>query len=148
MGYENKTIERFAGYDAEINTKGVFILILNILIIVSITIIIGELTTLVSPLHLSPFKVITSLIILFSFFSILITVYTITPYLNSYKKFFWLFNSIANSNKKEDEEKDIDSQIYDLEKGLKRKHKGVKMALLINFIQLLFLTYIAYIIVF
>lgn len=148
MGYENKTIERFAGYDAEINTKGVFILILNILIIVSIIIIIGELTTLVSPLHLSPFKVITSLIILFSFFSILITVYTITPYLNSYKKFFWLFNSIANSNKKEDEEKDIDSQIYDLEKGLKRKHKGVKMALLINFIQLLFLTYIAYIIVF
>ncbi|WP_106794288.1 hypothetical protein [Aquimarina sp. Aq78] len=148
MGYENKTIERFAGYDAEINTKGVFILILNILIIVSITIIIGELTTLVSPLHLSPFKVITSLIILFSFFSILITVYTITPYLNSYKKFFWFFNSIANSNKKEEEKKDIDSQIYDLEKGLKRKHKGVKMALLINFIQLLFLTYIAYIIVF
>ncbi|WP_074407639.1 MULTISPECIES: hypothetical protein [Aquimarina] len=150
MGYEKKikTIERFSGYDAEINTKGVFILILNILIIVSIIIIIGELTTLVSPLHLSPFKVITSLILLFSIFSILITVYTITPYLNSYKKSFWSFNGIANSCKKKEIKQDVNSQINDLEKGLKRKHQGVKMALLINVIQLLFLTYITYIIVF
>lgn len=147
MGYENKTIEQFAGYDAEINTKGVFILALNMLIIISIIIIIGELTTLVSPLHLSPFKIIIGLILLFSIFSILITVYTITPYLDAYKKPFWFFNGIANSNKKEEDKKDINSQINDLEKGLKRKHKGVKMALLLNFIQLLFLTYIAYVIV-
>ncbi|PKV52830.1 hypothetical protein ATE84_4958 [Aquimarina sp. MAR_2010_214] len=143
-----KTIERFDGHNAEINTKGVFILALNVLIIISVTIITSDLTAFVSPLHLSLFKLITSLIILFSIFSILITVYTITPHSSPYKKFFWFFNGIANSNNKEDEQKDIDNQVSDLEKGLKRKHKGVKMALLINFIQLLFLTYITYIIVF
>ncbi len=147
MGYEKKikTIEQFDGHDTEINIKGILILVLNIFIIVSIITLIGELATLVSPLHLSPLKVITSLILLFSIFSILITVYTITPHLNSSKKSFSFFNGIANNHKKEDVKQDIKSQINDLEKGLKRKHLIVKMALLINVIQLLFLTYITYI---
>ncbi|EZH73789.1 hypothetical protein ATO12_17810 [Aquimarina atlantica] len=147
MGYEKKikTIEHFEGHDNEINIKGILILVLNIFIIVSIITLIGELATLVSPLHLSPLKVVTSLILLFSIFSILITVYTITPYLNSSKKSFLFFNNIPNSHKKEETTQDIKSQINDLEKGLKRKHQVVKMALLINIIQLLFLTYITYI---
>ncbi len=143
MGYEKKikTIEQFDRHDTEINIKGILILVLNVFIIVSIITLIGELATLVSPLHLSPLKVVTGLILLFSIFSILITVYTISPHLNAYKKSFSFFDSIEDTRIKQD----IQSQINDLEKSLKRKHQIIKIALLINSIQLLFLTYITYI---
>lgn len=86
------------------------------------------------------------------------TILAIIPYLDSNKKSFWFFNDIANRSHQSfleeidvqtqnEEESDINNQIYYLAKGLKKKHRKIKISLIINMIQFAFLILIAFIII-
>lgn len=159
MNYEKKIkiIERFDGYYAEINNKGSFILAFNTLIISGFLIGITDLITLIPCYELTKFKIAISVIILLSILSMVFTIFSIIPYLDSCKTSFWFFNDIANrkkedflkeinAQKKSEEKKDLENQIYYLAIGLKAKHKKIKTALIFNLLQMLLLIYITYLI--
>ena len=161
MEIENKLkiIERFDGYFSGINNKGAFVLALNTLIISGFLIGIKDLKELILCYEQFLFAISTAITVLLSIASMIITISAIIPYLNSNKESFWFFNDVANRkledfkneiDKQDDEllKNDINEQIYYLAKGLKKKHQKIRVALILNFVQMFFIGFIAYIILF
>ena len=143
-----KIIDRFDIYYSGINNKGAFILTINTLIISGFLIGIKDLKSMVNYNDICLFNYIVGLIIVLSLVSMIITIIAIIPYLNSSNSSLWFFNDIANRelsqlksdiNSASDEflDNDLNEQIYYLATGLKKKHKRIRCALILNFIQMI-----------
>lgn len=154
-----KIIERYDGYFSGINNKGAFVLALNTLIISGFLIGIKSLKELISNCETFVFEITVGATISLSLASMLYTISAIIPYLNSNEKSFWFFNDVAkrtleefkNEIDKQDNESlenDINVQIFYLARSLKRKHEKIRIALIINFIQMFLIGLITYIILF
>jgi len=161
MESENKIkmLDRYDNYYNWINNKGSFILALNTMIISGFFIGFNNMLPLITQCEMSLFKILIGLIILLSLVAIFIVILAIIPFLNSDKKSFWFFNDVANrelgsfvkeidNQTNEEIITDLNSQLYYLAKGLKRKHCKIKIALILNIIQLFIIGIIAFLIVF
>jgi hypothetical protein len=159
MEAENKIkiIERFDAYYSGINNKGAFILAINTFVISGMLIGLKDLQSMISCNEINVFKILIGLIIFLSLASMILTISAIIPYLNSDKKSLWFFNDVANRNKEEflneietqteeAQNADINEQIHYLSLGLKRKHNKIRVALILNFIQMFLLGFLTYLI--
>jgi hypothetical protein len=152
-----KIIERYDGYYSGINNKGAFILAINTFVISGMLIGLKDLLSMVSCNEIIVFKILIGLIIFLSLTSIIFTILAILPYLNSNKTSIWFFNDVANRSldellieideqDKESQNRDINEQIHFISLGLKKKHKKIKIALILNFIQMFLLGFLTYLI--
>lgn len=149
-----KIIERFDSYFSGINNKGAFLLAFNTFLIGAFIIGYKDLIDLVERQYECGFNLTIGLLITCSITSMIFTIISIIPYLDSNetsgRKSNWFFNDIATNNKEaffnsinnsseDDTITDLNNQIFELAKGLRKKHLFVKVALIFNLIEIILL---------
>lgn len=165
LEFKFKLIERFDGYYAEINNKGAFLLAFNTFIIGSLLISYKDLVEIIEWNKKSHFSILLGIILLMSLSSMFFTIRAIMPYLKSKKdgdnvyKSFMFFKNIAEYDQSAyvsmmsnfqglDISRELSIQVHNLSTGLHFKHKLVRVALIINIVQLFVLLPIVYLILF
>jgi hypothetical protein len=154
-----KIIERFDTYYSGINNKGAFILAINTLIISGVLIGFSDLSAMITCSERNIFEILVTLIMVLSISSMIITIIAIIPYLKSTGSSVWFFNDVAKKSlvgfkalmqelSAEGLNSDLDEQIHYLASGLRLKHLRVKVALILNIIQMLLLLVLTYLLVF
>ena len=156
-----KIIERFDSYYSGINNKGAFLLAFNTFLIGAFIVGYKEILDLITCCERCFFNLLIGIILLLSILSMIYTIIAIKPYLKSSEvgqsKSNWFFNDIALENKQDffdringtsDKQQidDLNNQIYELSKGLRKKHKLIKTALTLNLIEIIVLIPIIYLI--
>ncbi|WMJ74750.1 DUF5706 domain-containing protein [Cytophagaceae bacterium ABcell3] len=149
-----KIIERFDFYYSGINNKGAFILAFNTFLIGAFLVGHKDLTTLIGCRFKYEFNLIIGLLMICSITSMIFTIISMIPYLDSKgvddRKSNWFFNDIAtddketffdriNSQKNDDTIIDLNNQIFELSRGLRKKHRFTKVALIFNLIEVFLL---------
>lgn len=142
-----KIIERFDCYYAGINNKGIFILTFNTFLIGAFIAGYDSLIKSIDCAYLPAAKILIALALLMTVVSQILSVFSIIPYMGSDKinKSNWFFNDIATLKKEdfiekidsvsvEHQTKDINTQIYYLATGLRKKHWLIKLSLISNLI--------------
>jgi len=156
-----KIIERFDSYFSGINNKGSFLLAFNTFLIGVFFVGYNDLLGIIACYEKLIFNVLMGLIMTSSIISMIFTIIAIIPYLKSAKisneKSNWFFNDIAteekdlfieriNNTTSEQQILDLNNQIFELAKGLRKKHRLIKIALIINFIEVVLLVPVIYLI--
>ena len=152
---------RFDSYYSGINNKGAFLLAFNTFLIGAFLFVYKNILEMITCCERYVFNMLIGLILLLSVISMVLTIISIKPYIRPSKirtnKSNWFFNDIALENKEEffdrinnttlkEQETDLNNQIFELSKGLRRKYKLIKSALTINLIGVIILLPIIYII--
>lgn len=154
-----KIIDRYDLYYEGTNNKSSFLLAFNTFLIGALLIGYKDLNEQIGCYEKGIFNIIISLIFILSITSMLITIFSIIPYLKKGKTKSALFfidiseskencNDLLNNISQEKLEEDISNQIYVLAKGLKKKYSLLKTALILNIFELLFLIPVIYFIIF
>ena len=149
-----KIIERFDTYFSGINNKGAFLLAFNTFLIGAFLVGYKDFINLIDCQLKYGFNLMIGLLMVCSIISMVLTIIPMFPYLNSKekndKKSNWFFNDIATDDKEmfyerinkstvNDNINDLNNQIFVLSKGLRKKHRLVKVALLFNLIEIIIL---------
>ena len=149
-----KIIERFDSYFSGINNKGAFLLAFNTFLIGAFVVGYRDLINLVDCQYKCEFTLMIGLLMTFSIIAMALTIISMIPYLVSKgadnKKSNWFFNDIASDDKEtfvtrinnsteDDILSDLNNQIFELSKGLQKKHRFVKVALISNLIGIILL---------
>lgn len=145
-----KIIERFDLYFSGINNKGAFLLAFNTFLIGAFLVGYTNLINLIGCQFKCEFNLMIGLLMLCSITSMVFTIISMIPYLDSKgtdRKSNWFFNDIATDDKEvffdrinnsleNDTINDLNNQIFELSKGLRKKHQFVKVALIFNLIEI------------
>jgi len=149
-----KIIERFDSYYSGINNKGAFLLAFNTFLIGAFLVGYKDLINLIECRFKCEFNLMIGLIMICSITSMVFTIISMIPYLDSKgttgRKSNWFFNDIATDDKEifferinnsleNDTINDLNNQIFELSKGLRKKHQFVKVALIFNLIEIILL---------
>lgn len=147
-------IKRFDTFFSGINNKGAFLLAFNTFLIGAFLMGYKDFISFVNCDFKLAFKLIIGLLMLCSVVSMIITIISMIPYLDSNetngRKSNWFFNDIATEEKEVFFDRinntsdtcntnDLNNQIFELARGLKKKHYFVKVALVLNLIQIILL---------
>lgn len=145
-----KIIERFDSYFSGINNKGAFLLAFNTFLIGAFIVGYKDLINTIGCQYKCEFNLLIGLLVACSITSMVFTIISMIPYLDSKgvgdRKSNWFFNDIATDDKETFFDRinnsleseiitDLNNQIFELAKGLKRKHRIVKIALIFNLIE-------------
>lgn len=149
-----KIIERFDSYYSGINNKGAFLLAFNTFLIGAFIVGYKDLIKLIECQYICGFNLMIGSLMICSIASMILTIISMIPYLDSKptgdRKSNWFFNDIAveekdvfidriNNTYEDDNVSDLNNQIFELSKGLRKKHQFVKVALIINIVEILLL---------
>lgn len=147
-------IKRFDTFFSGINNKGAFLLAFNTFLIGAFLMGYNDFICSIKCDFKLAFNLMIGFLMLCSIVSMILTIVSMIPYLDSKetngRKSNWFFNDIAtedkqaffdriNSTSNTDNTNDLNNQIYELSKGLKKKHCFVKVALIFNLIQIILL---------
>lgn len=158
-----KIIERFDSYYSGINNKGAFLLAFNTFLLGAFIVGYKDLIDIVGCKCICVFNLMIGILMLCSIISMIYTIISMIPYLDSKtnddRKSVWFFNDIATDDKKvfferidnskeEETTADLNNQIFELSKGLRKKHLFVKIALIFNLIEIILLIPIIVLILF
>lgn len=158
-----KIIERFDSYYSGINNKGAFLLAFNTFLLGSFIVGYKDLINIIGSLYICVFNLMIGILMICSIISMIYTIISMIPFLdsksNDERKSVWFFNDIAtedkivlferiDNSKEEEITADLNNQIYELSKGLKKKHQFVKIALIFNIFEIIILIPIILIILF
>lgn len=156
-----KIIERFDSYYSGINNKGAFLLSFNTFLIGAFIVGYKDILGLVACANKCQFNLLIGSLLLLSIISMVLTIISIIPFLKpsikNDKKSNWFFKDVAidkkqdffdriNNSSPEEQETDLNNQIYVLAKGLRMKYLLIKLALILNLIGIVVLIPIIYLI--
>jgi len=156
-----KIIERFDSYYSGLNNKGAFLLSFNTFLIGAFLVGYKDIFELITFYNKCLFKILVGSLLFLSIISMILTIISIRPYLkpsiDNDKKSNWFFNDVItdkkqdfferiNNSSSEEQESDLNNQIYVLAKGLRMKHLLIKAALMLNLIGIVILIPVIYLI--
>lgn len=156
-----KIIERFDAFFSETNTKGAFLLSFNTFLIGAFLVGYKDILELIASTDKYLIKLLIGSLLLLSIVSMITTIIAIMPYLKSpkknNKKSNWFFKDVSTTEKqdffekinnisREEQENDLNNQVYILAKKLTMKYFLIKLALILNLIGIVFLVPIIYLI--